>query len=196
MNNDTQAQKQIIFKKAIELVPQFGWCEELLENASIMLGFNENYAQLLFINGISELIDIYFDHIDNLMFEQLEKLDTPNGISAKIKLALKTRINILANFRQTTARTISFLSLPWNAALGFRLGFRSMDRIWSDYVGDGSTDFNYYTKRTLLYAVYVASVQFFLNDNSINLSETEDFINRRIDNVLNFGRFIANFKMF
>jgi ubiquinone biosynthesis protein COQ9 len=194
MNNDTQAQKLLILKAALSLVPTEGWSEELLEKASIQAGFKNNYGKLIFIGGIKELIDLYFSYIDSLMLEHLNLLNTKAlGVSAKIRLALKTRIKVLSLYKAVTAKTVSFLSLPWNMALGLKLGWRTVDLIWDEIVGDDSNDFNYYTKRGLLYATYIASIQFFLSDHSKNHHETDEFIDRRIDEVLSLGKFISKF---
>lgn len=195
MLKNTQVQKQIILAKALELVATFGWSDDIIGRTATKMGYDENHLRLIFINGTNELIDMYFNSIDDAMMIELSNIDTSGlGVSAKIRLALKTRIRILNNYRDVTAKTISFLGLPWNAAFGLKLGWRSMDRIWSEFIQDSSVDFNYYTKRALLYAAYATSVQFFLGDYSSDLSETDDFIDRRIENVLGLGKFIAKFK--
>ncbi len=192
MNKDTQAQKLSILQSALRLVPTEGWSDEMLEQASVKAGLSKNYGRLLFISGIKDLVDLYFSYIDVLMLELLSSKNMKDlGISAKIKLALKVRIKVLAPHKQVVAKSVSFLSLPWNAAFGLKLGWRTMDLIWGEVVGDASHDFNYYTKRGLLYGVYIASIQFFLSDHSKNHHETDEFIDRRIDDVLKLGRFIS-----
>ena len=47
--------------------------------------------------------------------------------------------------------------MPQNAALGARLLYRTVDTAWYA-AGDTSTDWNFYTKRGLLAAVYAAAL--------------------------------------
>lgn len=187
--------QQKILQAALKIVPHGGWTEETLEQASIDAGFSKGYGKLLFIGGLKDLVDLYIASIDELMLAELKAIDMKAlGITAKIKLALKTRIKILEGHKPVVARTVSYLSAPWNAPLGLRLGWRSVDLIWREVAGDASHDFNYYTKRGLLYTVYAASIHFFLSDHSKSHCETDDFIDRRIDDVLQVGRWLAKFK--
>ena len=49
--------------------------------------------------------------------------------------------------------------------------------------GDTSTDYNFYTKRVTLSAVYSATLLAFLSDNSADMEETEAFLDRRLADV-------------
>jgi ubiquinone biosynthesis protein COQ9 len=60
---------------------------------------------------------------------------------------------------------------------------KTADAIWRA-AGDRSTDFNWYTKRALVSAVYVATVAYWLNDKSDGFQDTWTFLDRRIDTVL------------
>jgi ubiquinone biosynthesis protein COQ9 len=192
MTQDTQAQKISILQAALKLIPSSGWSEEILEHASVSAGFSKGYGKLLFVGGIKELVSLYVTYIDELMLAKLSGVDMSTlGISAKIKLALKTRIKVLASYKPVVARTVSYLSMPWNAPLGLSLMWHTVDLIWREVAGDASHDFNYYTKRGLLYGVYAASIQFFLSDESKNHQGTDAFIDRRIDDVLQLGRWIS-----
>ncbi len=51
-------------------------------------------------------------------------------------------------------------------------------------LGDTSTDVNWYTKRATLSAVYASTVLFWLGDDSPNHSRDDDFIDRRIADVM------------
>jgi ubiquinone biosynthesis protein COQ9 len=58
-----------------------------------------------------------------------------------------------------------------------------VDAIWRA-AGDRSVDFNFYTKRGLLAAVYGATVLFWLDDRSEGCAATWAFLDRRIENVM------------
>jgi ubiquinone biosynthesis protein COQ9 len=50
--------------------------------------------------------------------------------------------------------------------------------------GDTATDYNFYTKRALLAGVFSSTVAVWLDDTSEDLSDTESFLRRRIENVM------------
>ena len=49
--------------------------------------------------------------------------------------------------------------------------------------GDTSTDYNFYTKRATLSAVYSATLLAFLADNSADMAKTEAFLDRRLADI-------------
>ena len=69
-----------------------------------------------------------------------------------------------------------------------------MNRLWktSDIIwklaGDQSTDFNHYTKRILLSWVYLTTFICWTKDRDKNFQETKLFLDRRINEVLLFGK--------
>ena len=65
--------------------------------------------------------------------------------------------------------------------------------IWQ-LIGDESEDFNWYSKRTILSAVYASTVLFWLGDDSEGSSETWHFLNRRIEDVMTFEKVKAQLK--
>ena len=83
--------------------------------------------------------------------------------------------------------------MPQNALAGARLAWRSADRIWR-LAGDTATDFNHYSKRTILIGVYGSTSLVFLDDESDDLAETRAFLDRRIDGVMRFEKAKARWK--
>jgi ubiquinone biosynthesis protein COQ9 len=75
--------------------------------------------------------------------------------------------------------------LPNHAADGARAIWRTADAIWTA-LGDSSRDYNWYTKRATLAAVYSSCLLYWLGDQSPNFAATRAFIGRRIDNVMRF----------
>ena len=72
--------------------------------------------------------------------------------------------------------------------------YKITDTIWQ-LAGDTSTDFNYYTKRTTLAAIYITTLMYFINDFSENHIYTTLFLERRINNVIQMHKaksFILN----
>jgi ubiquinone biosynthesis protein COQ9 len=67
--------------------------------------------------------------------------------------------------------------------------------MWSA-AGDDARDASYYTKRSLLAAVWTATFLFWLEDRSDDFKDTWAFLERRIDNVMQVGKLRARFDDF
>ena len=63
--------------------------------------------------------------------------------------------------------------------------YKTCDIIWRD-CEDKSTDFSFYTKRLILSGVYSSTLSYWLNEN--DFTKVENFLQRRLDNVSNFGK--------
>jgi hypothetical protein len=74
-------------------------------------------------------------------------------------------------------------ALPQYAADGARAIWGTADAIW-EALGDASDDYNWYTKRATLSAVYGATVLYWLGDESPENRDTWAFLDRRIEDVM------------
>ena len=83
--------------------------------------------------------------------------------------------------------------MPQNLPLAARIGWRTADLMWR-IAGDTSTDFNHYTKRLTLGAVYNSTLLVWLDDQSEGSSETAAFLDRRIDDVMKFEKWKAEWR--
>ena len=80
--------------------------------------------------------------------------------------------------------------MPGNALAATAGLWRTVDLMWS-LAGDRATDASYYTKRSLLAAVWSSTFLFWLDDRSDGLEASWAFLERRIDNVMQIGRLRA-----
>ena len=62
--------------------------------------------------------------------------------------------------------------------------------IW-EALGDTSDDLNWYTKRSTLSGVYSSTVLYWLGDDSTGSRGTWEFLDRRIDDVMQIEKFKA-----
>lgn len=163
-----------------------GWKEAALDNAAGQLGVDPQVARLAFPGGAVEMIDAWFASIDTRMAEQwpAEKI-APLKIRERITALIEARLALIARERDALRRALSILALPQNLARAARLGWRSADAIWRA-AGDNATDYNHYTKRATLAAVYSSTLLAFLDDESEGWAETRAFLARRIGNVMRF----------
>ena len=107
-----------------------------------------------------------------------------NGLRYSEKVARAVRLRLeAASDKEAVRRGTTFFALPQHAADGARAIWGTADAIWQA-LGDTSTDLNWYTKRATLSAVYASTVLFWLGDDSLGHQATWDFLDRRIENVM------------
>jgi ubiquinone biosynthesis protein COQ9 len=165
-----------------------GWTPAACTLAADQAGVDGDVAALAFEGGALAMIDAWFASVDSAMLERStpERLATLK-IREKITLLIETRLALLAPHREALRRAQAVLATPQNLARAVRLGWRSADVMWRA-AGDTATDYNHYTKRATLGAVYAATMLVFVNDESDDLTESRAFLGRRIDNIMQFEK--------
>ena len=99
----------------------------------------------------------------------------------------------MGSAREAVRSALSVLAMPQNLALAARIGWRSANLMWR-LAGDTSTDFNHYTKRMTLGAVYGSTLLAWLDDQTEGWTDTAAFLERRIDDVMKFEKFKAEWR--
>lgn len=193
MEPRVQGQREKIAKFAAEIIADVGCSSDVLKQASLSAGHDENLGDLLFINGIFDLIAYYFEQEQNYVLSKLKDSQT-NSIGAKVQMSLEASIGFWHFRHKLLTKIISFLSLPWNLPYKIKLYWNYADFVWSEILNDGSTDFNYYSKRSILNGVYSTSLFYMLTDNSKDAQDTLEFMHRQLKRVHEFGKFIQPLK--
>lgn len=170
-----------------------GWGDAARDLAADMAQIDRDVAALAFDGGAVAMIDAWFATIDAAMLAALppERLAAMK-IRARITALVETRLDALAPHREALRRAIAILALPQNVAMAAKLGWRSVDAMWRA-AGDVATDYNHYTKRATLLAVYGATITVFLDDESDGHAETRAFLDRRVEGIMRFEQAKAGF---
>jgi len=163
-----------------------GWGEEALRMAAEGADVDPDVARLAFPGGAVDMIDAWFAHVDREMEARWPAARlSERKIRERIQLLVEARLEIAAPDREALRRAVAVLATrPVTAA---RLAWRAADRMWR-LAGDTAADFNHYTKRTTLVAVYGSTVTVFLGDESDDFADTRAFLGRRIDDVMRFEK--------
>ena len=171
-----------------------GWNAAAVDTAAGQAGVDVDVARLACGDSPVGMIDAWFAWIDSEMGVRLpaETL-AAMGMTKRITSLLETRLDIALPEREALRRAVAILTMPQNAPKAAKLAWRSADTMWR-MAGDTATDFNHYTKRMTLSAVYTSTVAVFLNDESEGLTETREFLARRIGNVMQFEKWKAGWK--
>ena len=171
-----------------------GWTRRAVDLAAGQLGIDPVQARLAMPKTQAGMIDVYIQEVDRA----LEAWFTPQRlkpmkIREKIRALVWHRLEIMGPAREAVRRALAILAMPQNVPLALRAGWRSADLMWR-IAGDTSTDFNHYTKRMTLGAVYGSTLLVWLDDRSEGWSETAAFLDRRIDDVMRFEKFKAEWR--
>lgn len=165
-----------------------GWSQAAVHVAADEFGIDHDVAGLAFKGGSLSLIDAWIKSVDLELADRLppEKLNAMK-IRDRITALLATRLEIMAPDRESLRRAMAIMASPQNLPRAAKIGWRSADRMWR-LAGDTASDFNHYTKRMTLSAVYGSVLTIFVNDDSENFADTRAFLDRRIDNVMQFEK--------
>lgn len=165
-----------------------GWTEDVLAAAVARAGIDAPLAARAFPRGARSLVEAFHEHGDRLMVEALsaQNLDALRT-GQRVHAAVRARLEVMHPMRAALRRALAFQAMPQNAVSGARCIARTADLIWRE-TGDRSHDFSFYTKRATLAAVYSATVLYWLQDESADYAETWSFLQRRLLDVVKFGK--------
>lgn len=176
--------REPLLRAALTHVPFEGWCDKILTLSAQDLNLDPGLARLAFPGGVVDMIDLLSEQQDQKMLLRCND-DTLRDlkIREKITLLVRTRIEAEQDIREAARNAVTFMALPTNSVCGLKTLYRTVDLMWKA-IHDSSTDFNYYSKRLTLSAVYSSTFLYWLNDESEDYAETWAFLDRRIANVM------------
>jgi ubiquinone biosynthesis protein COQ9 len=171
-----------------------GWTQAAVDSAAGQLGLDPLQARLAMPKSQAGMIDLYIQEVDRA----LEAWFTPERLAGmnirdKIRGLVWRRLEIQGPAREAIRRALAILAMPQNVPLALRISWRTADRMWR-IAGDTSTDFNHYTKRMTLGAVYGSTLLVWLDDQSDDWTETAGFLDRRIDDVMKIEKLKAQWR--
>jgi len=171
-----------------------GWSMRAVDMAADQAGVDHGVAALAFKDGPLAMIAAWFGTIDAGMAAKLppETLDAMK-VRARITALIEARLALLARHREALRRAQAVLAMPQNVAKAAKLGWHAADVMWRAS-GDTAVDYNHYTKRATLGAVYAATLLTFVNDESEDWADTKAFLARRIEDIMRFEKAKARFR--
>lgn len=163
-----------------------GWGPETFRAAVADSEVSPALAKVAAPRGSVDLAAAYHKRGDREMVTALGEADL-SEMRFRDRIAHAVWLRLQAVDREAVRRGMSLFSLPHLAPEGTRLLWETADAIWSA-LGDSSEDVNWYTKRATLSGVIGSTVLFWLGDDSDGFMDTKAFIDRRIDNVMQFEK--------
>jgi ubiquinone biosynthesis protein COQ9 len=184
--------KNQILDAALPAIVFDGWTLATLEKAAQSHGLNAFDVKRVFPNGVADAIAHFSARADAQMLEALAaEYDLPKmKIRERIATCVMVRLRANNQYREAVRRALGYYAMPWNAPAGLQTLYATVDAMWRA-AGDTSTDYNFYSKRALLAGVFTSTVHVWLDDATDELSETEAFLRRRIENVMEIEKLKA-----
>ncbi|CUJ06638.1 COQ9 family protein [Cognatishimia activa] len=184
--------KTKLMNAAVNHVAFDGWSQESFEAAIRDTDVNPVVAKAICPRGAVDLAVAYHKDGDARMVAALKDADlTEMRFRDRVAFAVKLRLQLCED-KEVVRRGTTLFALPQYAGTGSGLIWGTVDAIWTA-LGDSSEDINWYSKRATLSAVYAATVLYWLGDDSEDHKATWSFLDRRIDNVMQFEKAKAAF---
>ena len=179
---------------ALKHVPFEGWNEQVFEKTCLEANISIIQGKLLFPRSSTDLMLSFLKRDDEELSNLIKKSDNVNQkYRNRISNAIFDRINLAQQNREAYRKALSLLALPHMAPDNAAMMWNLSDTIWIA-LNDSSTDINWYTKRITLGFVYSTSLIYWLGDESHELKKTKDFLERRIEDVMEFEMVKGKFR--
>ena len=189
---DTEDTGARVLAAALAHVPFDGWSATTLRAAAADADVPLALARSLFPRGGVDLAMAYHRQGDAAMVERLGSEDL-SALRFRDRIARGVRIRLELSDRELVRRGTTLFALPMHAADGARALWGTADAIWTA-LGDTTRDVSWMTKRVTLAGVQGATVLFWLGDDSSGQHATWDFLDRRIDNVMQIEKAKASLR--
>jgi len=177
-------------------VPFDGWGWPIIEAATVKAGFEKDMAAAVFPEKLQGCLFHFADWADRAMIAELSRNQGEFDnlrIRDKVESAVKARLDFLSTYKEAVKLSSSYWAHPFRKFQAMKIIWRTADVIWAK-AGDTATDYNHYTKRGLLSGVIISTTLVWLSDESENHADSYEFLSRRIENVLQFGKVASKIK--
>ncbi len=173
----------------LALAPDAGWTLAAMDRAAEKAGLTEGQVLLATPHGVTDLLEAFAARAARAAGERLAEADIASlKVREKVRSGVKAWLAFLTPHKAAVKRAAT---TPANLLTGPKGLWSAADAIWSA-LGDTSTDFNWYTKRTILSGVLGTTLAAWMGTD--DEAAVDAFLDRRIENVMQFEKFKAQAK--
>ena len=184
-----EEQRDRLLEAALVHIPFDGWSRRSLFAGAADLGLEPGVARRLFPRAGDDMLVHVERWADRQMLARVGRLDDLR-VRERIAKLVRARLGALGPHREAMRRATAARLLPSNGLAACGSLWRTVDLMWSA-AGDDARDASYYTKRSLLAAVWTSTFLYWLEDRSEGCAETWSFLERRIANVMQISQLRA-----
>ena len=182
-----EAARQALLDAALPEAAFEGWSDPTLHAAAETAGLSRGEVELYCPGGVLDILETWSRNADSAARTLIESQAGPNRIRDKVASAVMIRLDQYTGEEEAAARARARLLLPDALDRGTRLLWATSDTLWRA-IGDTSTDGNFYSKRAILSAVYASTLAIWLDESDPEKPKTRAFLDRRIENVMQFEK--------
>ncbi|KAF2770388.1 ubiquinone biosynthesis protein COQ9 [Teratosphaeria nubilosa] len=177
-----------ILSSALSHVPTTGFTQQSLTLGAKDVGYLD-ISTNLFPKGAFEIVKY---HLVTQRLGLKDRIQFPNdpqlGVGRKVRSLVleRLRANADAGVVGRWQEALALMSLAENIRKSLKELAALSDEIWF-LAGDTSVDSSWYTKRASLSAIYAATEMFQTTDQSTEFRDTEQFLDRRLEELKTVG---------
>eukprot|EP00347_Sterkiella_histriomuscorum_P022999 403336342 len=189
-SDDSEQLRDRLLKMSLVHAKSLGFNDSSIVAACRDLGYSPITAGVL-KRGPMDLIDYTME----LWFQQMKaELQITNmhemNVRQRVHKGIKTRLQYVVPYLEKWPQGMYLGIAPQNWQTTALHIHKISDEIWYQ-AGDRAVDFSWYTKRGLLSGLYVSTELFLIGDKSKNQEATWEFLDRRLDDVVQAGASIS-----
>lgn len=168
----------------LEIAPGSGWTLAAMDRAAKAAGLTEGQVLLATPRGVTDLLEAFGQRAAKAAGARLQQADIAAlKVRQKVRSGVKAWLAALDPHKAAVKRSAG---TPANVLTGPKGLWAAADAIWTA-LGDKSTDFNWYTKRTILSGVLGSTLAAWISTD--DEAQIDAFLDRRIENVMQFEKF-------
>lgn len=174
--------------------------EEFLASLNANRWTNSNYLSVVSKSAISDIIwnsNFPLDLKDLTIFfinKSLEKIELPTrdqfiemNTQARLEIILLSYLNQFKDNKLIIERLIKYFKSTESLVTSPESIYLISDKFWN-LIEDTSVDFNFYTKRFILMSVIVPTILFWVEDESDNSLNTNEYIKKCFNRSMKIGK--------
>lgn len=178
--SDYQDEQPRVLSASLRHVPTMGWTE-----AAMIAGAREAGVSPSIVGSLprkeAALVEFFMDGCLQKLIDAIDSDESLKELipSERISKLVRIRLELQAPFISKWAQALSVQAQPQNIPTSFKQRAMLVDEIWHA-AGDDATDIDWYTKRTVLGAIYSTTEVYMLTDSSPDFRDTWSFLDNRV----------------
>jgi ubiquinone biosynthesis protein COQ9 len=166
----------------------FGW--EAVQEASTSTGHAYGIVRLSFSDSLDHVLKEIASYLGTLIEEAMKGEDLSSlRTHEKIRQIFKITLTVLSPHKEALHSLAQYRVFMTQLPTVFSLGYHGIDAIWYK-AGDRSTDYNFYTKRLLLFIVCIPTFLFWLRPEN-DLTRSMEVFDKRLAQVMKIPKIKA-----